>query len=229
MVIIDAVSRQLPGVVGWSVCRGFFFRVFSTILITLALLSGESESLKFCYLAITARSSTGGEGRPQTGRSSAGRICWPGQYFALFELRLLCRVAFGAGCHSRTRADMRSVRRYGAKKVLVVAPLQNPSRQFVDGQALSFVRECYVLDKKSEKKVPYWCVAEAPRSGVHWLELKRRVLERDSSALLVFCADELFAKEASHFDTMMCLDEMGDKIPLSCEVSVVLDRLFGSR
>jgi len=120
---------------------------------------------------------------------------------------------------------------YGAKKVLVVAPLQK-----LVTTDLSMVKRFPSLEnamswiEKSEKKVPYVVgIAEAPCGGVHWLELKRRVLERDLPLSVVFCADEPLAGEASHFDTMMCLDERGDKIPLSCEVSVVLDRLFGSR
>lgn len=236
MVIIDAVSRQLPGVVGKaeSVAEDSFFRGFLDHphytrpaewrgkRVPEVLLSGDHGAV-LDWRRRQAADRTIVRRPDLLSRANILPYLSCGFYVTLLsapdvsleELERICAVS-GA---------------YGAKKVLVVTPLQKPV-----ATGLSMVKRFPSLEsamswiEKSEKKVPYVVgVAEAPRSGVHWLELKRLVLERDLPLSLVFCADELFTKEASHFDTMMCLDERGGKIPLSCEVSVVLDRLFGSR
>lgn len=236
MIIIDAVSRQIPGVVGrtTSVTEDSFFRGFLDHphytrpaewrgrRVPEVLLSGDHGAVSD-WRRRQAAGRTIARRPDLLSRANILPYLSCGFYVTLLaipdmtleELEQICAVS-GA---------------YGAKRVLVVTP--SPELVTAD---LSIVKRFPSLQsaltwiEKGEKKAPYVVgIGGMSCDGIHWLELKRRVLEGDLPLSLVFCAGGFSAGEASRFDATMPWGEKEAEIPLSCEVSVVLDRLFGSR
>ena len=89
-------------------------------------------------------------------------------------------------------------------------------------RALAWVHE-------KEKKAPHTIfVADKPEEkGVHWLALKRQLLEQNASPLFIFGE-----KNATETDSVMCPIRSGggaSHLPIQSSLSIVLDRFFGWR
>ena len=153
----------------------------------------------------------------------------------------------------------RACRTYGIKKYLLVTPIAqqremakriaghwtsgwgadyNPDRReaFSTLKIFASVQKALAWAEEKEKKPVFKIATTAKRhaGAQHWLTLKREILRRDHSPLIIFCARWGLLAYAMHIAAAVMTPICGGKdgwnhLSVRSAVSITLDRFFGWR
>ncbi len=237
MALIDALSRLVPGVVGKesSVTDDSFYNgmldtphytrpaVWHGQSVPEALTSGDDARIEK-YRRRAAAALTLAR-RPDL-LSRAGAL----DYLA-DKAYLGVVVSPGDGLADEFARLSRTASAYGLARVLA-APRERGDFDAVRN-ALSAVPQIKCVPSVSrmtewaerKKSAPLLVIAAERRPGVPWLEAKRRLLEADGPALILFGAPP----PPGNVVAMRPQQTTGGELPLTALVTATLDRFFGTR